>query len=265
MRVLDIDLDFFMHGVVYNVPCKQKRRQSKKQYHAWSIKETEKYLKENLKLKTKRPGMVYDDHRDLFIILENLIDDKSISTPFELVHVDSHADMGNVFDGSLNKTLTDYAGRTKRGMLNKSTKLYDNNSLNCSNHLLYILLNRWIRKLTYVKNPESDSGDIHIFYKYKGKEDARYLQFCQYNTELFEAPKFIRFSPNFSRYKPVKCHRKIEYNEFISWQYENNRKYDFIFLATSKGYTTEQSDSLIPYIREYIDESISVVRRRGNE
>ena len=62
----------------------------------WDEKEVRQFLEQNLGLSQSRkiPGRIVSDHNEALFFWEELINNKKLSDPFDVVHVDSHADLG---------------------------------------------------------------------------------------------------------------------------------------------------------------------------
>ena len=97
MRVLDLDMDYFMTEIA-NTPFSCKERLAEEDYgnSVWSEEEVRQFLEQNLGLsKThKIPGRIVSGHNESLFFWKELIDSKKLSDSFDVVHVDSHADLG---------------------------------------------------------------------------------------------------------------------------------------------------------------------------
>ncbi len=93
MRVLDIDLDFFVHGVAY-YKASRGPRLSDEDYRAWSLEEVLRFLEDRCLLSNKLPGWVVEHHAEVFPLWRAAVRSGWLETPFHVTHVDAHADLG---------------------------------------------------------------------------------------------------------------------------------------------------------------------------
>lgn len=97
MRVLDLDMDYFMTKIA-NTPFSCKARLTEEDYgnSVWSEEEVRQFLEQNLGLSKKHKihGRIVNGHNEALFFWEELINCKKLSDPFDVVHVDSHADLG---------------------------------------------------------------------------------------------------------------------------------------------------------------------------
>lgn len=97
MRVIDIDLDFFLNDVPNWPP---NPRLSDDEFTPWNEADVRPIFKPELRAfdaKAGSPGGCPDKGtRDeaFFHVWKQLIADRTLTTPFEIVHIDSHADLG---------------------------------------------------------------------------------------------------------------------------------------------------------------------------
>ena len=92
MRVLNIDLDFFLNDIAYF--SHDKIRLSSDEYRPWSEIELRFFLEHNCGLSQPIPGKIIVHHHDAFPFWRSLIEKNQLNYPFELVHIDGHADLG---------------------------------------------------------------------------------------------------------------------------------------------------------------------------
>jgi hypothetical protein len=93
MTVLDIDLDFFLQQ---RVTGPRRRRPSCKDIAPWAASAVEKFLVQQCGLDSRKPlpGSIVKEHHELFDIWQHLIETGQLTVPFDLVHIDAHADVG---------------------------------------------------------------------------------------------------------------------------------------------------------------------------
>lgn len=97
MKVLDLDMDYFMTEIA-STPFSCEERLDEEYYgdSVWTEEEVRQFLEQNLRLSKnhKIPGRIVTGHNEALIFWKELINSKMLSDPFDVVHVDSHADLG---------------------------------------------------------------------------------------------------------------------------------------------------------------------------
>ena len=98
MKVLDIDMDYFMRAVAHFVDESTMERLSESEYeeYVWSESEVRDFFENNLGLSKDRKirGRIVRGHNEALFFWKDLIAKGKLYTPFEVVHIDSHADLG---------------------------------------------------------------------------------------------------------------------------------------------------------------------------
>ena len=97
MRVLDLDMDYFMTEIAsITFSCEERLDEEYYGDSVWTEEEVRQFLEQNLGLSKNRkiPGRIVTGHIEALIFWKELINSKMLSDPFDVVHVDSHADLG---------------------------------------------------------------------------------------------------------------------------------------------------------------------------
>jgi len=96
VKVLDLDMDYFMTEIAHT-PFSSEMRLDEEEYgwSVWSADNVRRFLEVNLGLSKehKIPGRVIRGHNEALFFWEELIECSKLEDPFEVVHVDSHADL----------------------------------------------------------------------------------------------------------------------------------------------------------------------------
>ncbi len=243
MRILDIDLDFFLSDVMYGFLRKMSPRTSGKICKPWDEIQVRKFLEKRclLNTTTKIPGKCLIEHSEVFTDWRDLILLGRLVPPFEVVHVDAHADLG-LGDCAYMYIATELlALPLDQRMYPKSDKWY---GLLSSNYLLFALACRWIDKLTYVRNPNSrpdipehimqghDLASPFIQLKYYGKSVG---------ADLITSRKT----------QPLSLEPKVRFDIIDGDIFQSDIHFDIMYLTKSPKYTPKMADKLIPIISEY--------------
>lgn len=98
MKLLDLDMDYFMENIAIGITESREERLSEDEYGycVWSEQRIRSFLEDNLGLSKGRKikGRIVTGHNEALFFWQELITKESLETPFEVVHIDSHADLG---------------------------------------------------------------------------------------------------------------------------------------------------------------------------
>lgn len=257
MKILDIDMDYFLKEVPSFIPTNCNKRLPGDRFKSWSKKEVISFFKNNLGLSknNKIQGKIVTHHHEALYFWRDLIKLSKLEVPFEVVHVDSHADLGLGFNSWIfifEKLLG--LDVKKRAEIENYKNVFNKYNLpDIGDYLLYALAFRWISKLTYVCNP-SQKGDDYLLYILKDcKEYNNKIQLPYNNqhsaTDLNNTKKRNEYL-NTAVLEP-----EVEFeiiNKIDSIRY--NGDYNYVTFCISPNYTPKESDFIIDIIREYIIE-----------
>ena len=161
MRVLDIDLDFFLSDVAY---YQSDGRLDPKYYKPWKEPDVRSFLEQQCGLSKNHllPSRFIERHHEAFFFWRELIRQGKLQVPFDVIHVDAHSDLGNG-DGGHRYLMTDILHRPVADRADPEHGLGKN--LNEGNYLSFALGCEWLSSLTYVKNPQSRSDLMYYHFK----------------------------------------------------------------------------------------------------
>ena len=98
MKVLDLDMDFFSEIPAVDIPedCEERLDEEVYGKGVFSEERVRTFLEKNLGLskKNKIPGRIVRGHNEALHFWQELIACGKLQAPFEVVHVDSHGDLG---------------------------------------------------------------------------------------------------------------------------------------------------------------------------
>lgn len=273
-RILDIDMDFFLNDVSHG-PTDSTDRLSDEdnQYAPKSREYVISFLEENLGLtKTKRlRGRIVTHHNEAFYYWRDLLESGSLMSPFEVVHVDAHADLGlgsrswpEIFTKLLALPLVE------RHIVEKYKNIPPPS---LGDYLLYAIACRWIAKLEYIVHPTERGSDfLPYIIEYKSPRPIDYdgFSYCQGCWEgnpvtscFIQLPHNAIDSP-FDLNDPRKqadyikkaiLEPKVPF--FIRKDYESIKyrhgDFDIVVFAQSPNYTPVSADFILDIISEYIE------------
>lgn len=252
MKVLDIDMDFFLNKKTSaDVP-----RVSSDFYHPWKRYDVINFLEKRLGLNknNKIKGRIFKEHQGSFYFWTEQIANNTLRIPFEVVHIDSHMDLGlgygswrAIMDDLVNCDIDD------RLIYMKENDLKPNEG----DYLLYAISLRWISKLVHVPNiNDSDRNDYILYIMENCKDGANNIQLC-HNTSVSstllndicdDELQLQKYYENCIFEPKVKFNIVDSNNDYLY------SSYDFITFAISPNYTPKEADFIIDIIKEYIDE-----------
>ena len=265
MRVLDVDMDYFMTEIA-NTPYSSMERLDEGYYggSVWPADKVRLFLEKNLGLSKehKIPGRVVCGHNESLFFWEELIQSGKLIEPFDVIHVDSHADLG----------LGDPSGDFLQSMFlslpiatRRRIRDYEFNNqikgISIGDYLLWAIAYRMISSITYCANPNGDKND-YLWDTLKDFQEEyiwdkpikNYIQ-LKYNREM-EMPKY-NSSDNYKKRYLQGAIKDPEVELLIIPSIEDVRfsgDFDYAVLAQSPNYTPESADFIMDIFREYIDE-----------
>lgn len=267
MKILDLDMDYFMEYVAYHVSDNETERLSEEGYgdSVWTEYKVRSFLENNLGLSkhNKIRGRIVSGHNKALLYWKELIATKKLVAPFEVIHVDSHADLGLGFL-SHQYILNALLGFSveKRPLHNQ----YINSSgdfceESIGDYLLFAIAYRWISRLTYCANPKGDKND-YLWCTLKNFEE----------TDVDESPtsKTIQLLYNPNMDLPKRNDTMATKNDYLRKSIKEPEvpfliiptiddvkfggDFDFAVMAQSPNYTPASADFIMDVFREYIIE-----------
>jgi hypothetical protein len=245
MRVLDIDLDFFLDRAPHGIHTKRGERLDPQDSTPWDMDEVIAFLEEQCGLHDRLPGQSFEEHDRAFKSWRELVAISQLETPFHVTHVDAHGDMdmgGRGYKYLMTELLFEKPEERLRPR-------EGDDGLNPGNYLLFAIACRWISDLTYVFNPGGGS-DIPGYHKQNWDWNADVIQLKAIDPEDFSVLLGSRHP------EPVHLEPPVPLKEIKAVDYVAPAGFDFIFLARSPEYTPEASDAIFYEIRDrYIDQA----------
>jgi hypothetical protein len=249
VRILDLDLDFFVHGAAHWRPDDAGRLDDE-EFPAWDLEEALFFLTDRCRLAGPLPGVVVENHGELFGAWRGAIGEGRLSPPFEVTHVDAHADLGLGDSGHV-YLMTDLLHRKPEERRDPSEGV---GGLEDGNYLAFAIACRWISSLLYVHNDEG-GHDLMPYHLADFEPEASQLQLkAMEGSVIAELHELL-----IDREAPIPVERL---EPAIPFRHENWRgfnavePFDWICLARSPTYTPSGADAIFDEIRSrFIDES----------
>lgn len=232
MTILDIDMDFFLK----DISKKNENRLDENFPEKWKKEDVINFLENNLGLnKNKKiPGFIVTNHDEALTKWKYLINNKKLTIPFDIIHVDSHSDLWGNKKQEYYQQMNSLIG--KNFSIRQIVAFGNDDYITEGNYLLFAIWFYWINKLTYCANPAYTNPDICncIF---KGNID--------FLGDKNDENLIIQLSSN---EKEVNFRFLKELNSM-----KNLAKYDFITFSQSPNYTPKSLDYVIDIIKEYLE------------
>ncbi len=250
MRVLDIDLDFFLDDIAHYQNGHGCQRLSEDHYNRWAVSEVQTFLENQCGLSTESPisGRIFTHHHEVFYSWRESIQNGRLTVPFDVVHIDAHSDTGNgdwsceylmseILDMPVDKRM--YPKEDKNGFI----------SLGAGNYLAFALACRWIKSVTFV-TPQKWSNDLGTLYCKNFDPESGSFQLKKYNAEQIEELVTVKPRPDI---QPLDVEPEVPYCIVSSEDFQSSGDYSFMSLTQSPSFTPLSSDELIPVILKYIN------------
>lgn len=265
MRILDLDMDYFMDSPAIGINEEIEERLSETEYaqEVWSEKRVRNFLENNLGLSTDRKirGKIIKGHNEALFFWKELISEGKLLTPFEVVHVDSHADLGLGYSSwyYIMKELLKYPVEERPYHNSYTTASGKTSKEGIGDYLLFAIAYRWISKLTYCANPNGDNNDYILDTLKNFEEELIWDKPVKNTIQLLYNPndEFPKYDDS-KRTKQAFISRSTKEPEvpfLIIPKIEDvkyNGDFDFISLAQSPNYTPKSADFIIDIFKEYI-------------
>ena len=241
MQVLDIDLDFFASPAL-TWPA-SGMRPSEADQAVWSPEDVRDFLEKQcgLSRENRIRGWVFRHHDEAFYYWKDLIDSQDLSSPFDLVHVDAHSDLGSEGYGGYRYVMTDLLARP----LHDRAKP-DGRRIGPSNFPVFAIANRWITSFTFVMQDDYTNDMLNCYWA--DPDDAhKGLQLKRYREEDIE--RVMRIG---SLVTPLQVEPVVPLHLISSNKYYANRQFNVATICQSPHYCPASADFILDIFRDYI-------------
>ncbi len=253
LKILDIDLDFFLDDVKFRNKRKPRRRLNKKKFRPWARGEVEEFLESQCGLDKSNSikGMNFTDHDEVFDYLRSMqLNTDNYILKFDIDHVDAHADLG-FGDSSYDYIQTNLLHKP---ILDRfRPKIKGIKGLSEGNFLTFAIACQWLSKLRYVslKSKPTDIPKL-IFKNFAINGSNDFIQLKRLSE--FDVIELLNGLEDtvLNRLVDDDIDPAIPFEVVHFLDFQDRVEYDYIFLTQSPGYTPRTSDDLIPIINEYM-------------
>jgi hypothetical protein len=224
-RVLDLDLDFFVHDVAH-WRDREDGRLDDRNFPAWPLEDALAFLADRCELSGARPGIVVEHHGELFARWRDAIDAGVLRAPFHVTHVDAHADLG-LGDAGFIPLLSDLLFRAPL------ERREPGEALNDANYLAFAIGCRWLGELDYVYNcaerRRDGPGDILPCLMEGFDPRAAHIRLPALTRAHIEDMPFRRERPQPARWEPRVPFRALPWRHYCA-----SAPFDVICLALAR-------------------------------
>jgi len=264
LKVLDLDMDYFMTEIANTPFSSSERLGGEYDDSVWSADKVRQFLKTNLGLSKERkiPGRLICGHNEALFFWEELIENGKLREPFDVIHVDSHADLGL---GSPSGSFLQGRFLSLPISTRRQIRDYEFNghieSINIGDYLLWAIAYGMVSSVTYCANPNGYKNDYlwNTLKDFKeeyiwNKPVINYIQ-LKFNYGM-EMPKYASSAVYKKKYLEGAI-KDPEVELLIIPTIEDVRfcgDFDYAVLAQSPNYTPESADYIMDIFREYIEE-----------
>lgn len=230
----------------------------------WPVDEVRHFLEDNLGLSKhhKIPGRIVCNHNESLFFWEALIKDNKLSDPFDVIHIDSHADLGlgNLSGDFLQSRFLDFPIETRRRIRNYEFN-DDLKEIDIGDYLLWAIAYRMISSIIYCANPNGDKND----YIWDTLKDFHEEDICDKPVENYIQ---LKFNPNMdmTQHNSSNAYKKRYLDGAIKdppvrlliiptlEDVKFCGDFDYAILSQSPNYTPASADFIMDIFREYIEE-----------
>lgn len=230
MRILDIDLDLFQSGIASDT-------NDADEFQAWTAQEARDLLERLGLLPSMGTAAKYCVHHDeVFWLWRELIQLNRLPTPFTVVHVDAHADLGL---GGLGDGASFPRALAAQPAHQRDSYLQAHRDMVCpGNYLLSAVAMRWVQSVTYVYHPSLSAWDIPygvtVDDEPQGASLPRPMDPYDFTLQLEASEPRV----------PLRYRCAADYKDAGPW--------DLAYVTQSPNYLAAGTENLLAVIREYL-------------
>lgn len=243
MRFLDIDLDAFQHDVLYH--RSPDTRPSSSGVPAWSEGEVRDFLEAHCGLSVSAPvrGRLVTNHDELFDLWHRELEQGSLLAPFDVVHVDAHADLG-LGDAGYMYLMTEllHVPVEQRA---SAVRPQHGRGMGSGNYLAFAIGCRWIGSLTYVYPPKGGSDELYSLFR-SHHPASGFIEIPLYPPGTTSTPI------NRPRVEPATVEPAVPYSAIRAAEFNTVEPFDMACVSISPEFTARATERLLPVINDYI-------------
>jgi len=246
MRILDIDLDFFVRPIAHEREGSDRLPEAEVEEVA-SIDTISTFLETqcNLSRKRKTPGMLFEEHEEVFAAIRLMAEKQDIAGKLELDHVDAHSDTGSGWGISWRYVFTELLQQPPEGRLDPHR---GPKALNSGNFIIFLAACRWLKCVNFYY-PVGWKNEIqHVFMK----DFSAYSPFIQLKRYNSEDIALAGVSAPLDKI-PHELEPGIPFTCLPAKAMQPGAPYDWVFLTRSPAFTPKSADAAFDFISGYLE------------
>ncbi|MBI5731363.1 MAG: UPF0489 family protein [Ignavibacteriales bacterium] len=249
MKILDIDLDFFLDKVAYNRNLFSEERLPSRYYKPWKIQNVITFMNNNCSLKGRKiQGKYFIHHHEVFHFLKNLCIN---SGKVEIDHIDAHADIG-LGDTSYEYISNELLSYSVKKRLERIVCNGKGKNLTPGNYLAYAISCRWINKLNYI-HPVNEGNDLAWFHFKDFTPSSNIIQMKHLSVRDINTVLTSDLCNAIQSIQPYSYEPEIPFQKISATDFNSDGNYNYVLLTKSPGFTPIESDKLIPVISKFMN------------
>lgn len=240
MRILDIDLDFFVSPIARGVSGSERLPEDEYALHDESSIRSFLETRCGLSTSSKVPGKFFVHHDEVF----EFIRDTSSGMPIDLVHVDAHSDTDGGLENAWLYLGADYLHKPLSERLFPERGI---RKLNCGNFIIFLAACGLLERVSFVfpAEWEDDWQDCHFrgMNPYNGFIELRKFTMEDYKSHALSMR--IDSIPH-EKMDPVPisvCNEE---------EFEASSPFDLVLVTQSPNFTPKSADRGLDIIAEYL-------------
>jgi hypothetical protein len=246
-RILDIDLDFFVHGAAHWVAYDGDRLDAD-EFPPWPLDDAIAFLRRECGLTRRLPGLVVERHGELFDRWRDAIAAGHLAPPLSVTHVDAHADLGMGDAGYVHLMSELLFEPVEQRRFPKT----GDSGMDDGNWVSFAVACGWVGELIYVFNTTDSRPEDILSYVMEGFDpSAAHIRLAAVNKrDINDLWMLDNKTKVVQHYEPRVPFRTVSFRDFRA-----DRPFDVICLTRSAAFTPAASDALFDEIRDrFIDE-----------
>jgi len=244
VRILNLSLDLFVDPIAVWAGLSPNRLPDDR-YRAWDPDLLRRFLEERCGLRTDAPvpGAVVDAHEGALGAWKEWVDQGALETPFDLVHLDAHSNLGSGDEGwfyVLTRLLALPMGsRLEHAELTHVTP---------ENYLLFAIAFGWIRSLSFVAQHTWRPDVLEILYRDHEANGSGTVQLGRYDRLLL-GPALEMGTPMPA---PLSLDPPVPLRVQGPGDYREADSFDRMVVSRSPSYTPPATDGLLGIVADYM-------------
>lgn len=245
MRVLNLSLDLFVDPVAVWSGLPPNRLPDDR-FRAWSPDVLRRFLEERCGLRRDAPvpGRVVESHEGALAVWREWVGVGELETPFDLVHLDAHANLGSGDEGWF-YVLTRLLALPLERRLGQAELTH----VTPENYILFATAFGWVRTMTFVAHHTWRPEVLDILYEEREANGSGTLRLGRYDRLLLGPALEMGTPPP----PPLALDPSVPFRVLGPGDYREGEPFDRIVVSRSPSYTPPAADALVDVVAGYLN------------